>query len=449
MRGFISLAVAAALAGLAFTQGNARAGQLETLYSFCSLANCTDGAKPNGGRLLVDPVGNIYGTTNAGGVSNNLDAGGVVFQLSPNAKKTKYRYRVIHEFCSELDCFDGNAPRSADLIMDTSGRLYGVTAYGGSTAAQCTDGVSQQHCGVVYQLTPSSTGKHWKLRVLYSFCLAANCADGAVPWAGLTYAGASSGALYDGTSPLFGTTTRGGSHGDANNGGTVFELSTSNGHKWKEKVLYSFCSQANCADGEFPHDTLTMDGSGNLYGTTSFGGNANSGVVFKLAVSRHPHETVLYSFCSASGCADGAIPDLGPSLSSSSGLLGVTSEGGNGFGDGVLYKVDNGTETVLYTFCPVIGCSDGWAPSSTPVLDASGNLFGTTAFGGVNDLFGGVLYEYSSTGNYSVLYSFCALASCADGEAPAGVAMDSPGHLVGVTGSSGTHNSGTVFAYTQ
>src|SRR6202012_416974 len=105
-------------------------------------------------------------------------------------------------------------------------------------------------------------------KVLHKFCSAASCADGENPeYMALTYQGAASGEVYDGTSPLYGTTHLGGSSGF----GVAFSL-TPSGAKWKEKVIYDFCSQTSCADGYEPESGLTMDASGNLFGTTSGGG---------------------------------------------------------------------------------------------------------------------------------------------------------------------------------
>jgi hypothetical protein len=104
-------------------------------------------------------------------------------------------------------------------------------------------------------------------KVLYSFCAASNCADGEQSWARLT---------FDSAGNLYGTTAVGGSHqcfvGAIPGCGTVFELIPGANGKWTEKVLYNFCSTANCADGSNPYAGLIFDSVGNLFGTTYDGG---------------------------------------------------------------------------------------------------------------------------------------------------------------------------------
>jgi uncharacterized repeat protein (TIGR03803 family) len=216
-------------------------GKYAVLYSFCARDNCTDGYNPAAGMVL-DQKGNLYGTTPLGGA----DGAGVVFRLTPEGKET-----VLYSFCAHNNCTDGYGS-VAGLVFDQKGNIYGTTEYGG--AGDCYGG-----CGVVFKLTPKD-----KETVLYSFC-PQNCADGYFPVAGLT---------VDQNGNLYGTTTGGGMRG----AGVVFKLTP----KGKETVLYNFCAQANCADGETPYAGLVLDQKGNLYGTTYFGGAYESGTAFKL-----------------------------------------------------------------------------------------------------------------------------------------------------------------------
>ena len=124
--------------------------------------------------------------------------------------------------------------------------------------------------------------------MLYSFCSVGNCVDGAVPQAGL---------IFDAEGNLYGTTSKGGAYSYSN--GTVFELNAAG----QETVLYSFCPVVGCADGSEPYSGLVRDSMGNLYGTTSQGGKENVGTVFKIDPAGQ--ETVLWSFCSEMDCADG------------------------------------------------------------------------------------------------------------------------------------------------
>jgi uncharacterized repeat protein (TIGR03803 family) len=227
-----------------------------------------------------------------------------------------------------------------------------------------------------------------------------------------------------------------------------------------EQVLYDFCSQTNCSDGKWPQAGLVMDGSGNLYGTASEGGNRGLyGVVFKLAPDGT--QTVLHSFCpNAPPCTDGENPYAGLVMDSAGNLYGTTYEGGSGpcggnNGCGVVFKIaPDGTESTLYTFCAQPNCADGADPDAGLTLDSAGNLYGTTKYGGNTDPDDGAcrstgcgtVFEITPDGTESVLYAFCpGEANCADGEFPvAGLVMDGSGNLYGTTEDGGI-GGGTVF----
>jgi uncharacterized repeat protein (TIGR03803 family) len=162
-----------------------------------------------------------------------------------------------------------------------------------------------------------------------------------------------------------------------------------------EIVLYSFTGQS---DGRRPEAGLIADSSGNLYGTTGFGGASNEGVVFKLSLGGT--ETVLYSFTGVP--SDGAFPGTSGLIADSSGnLYGTTEEGGQ-TNEGVVFKLaPSRTETVLYAFT---GGSDGGSPVAGLIADSSGNLYGTTVEGGTPGL--GTVFKLSPGGIETVLYSF-------------------------------------------
>ena len=239
-----------------------------------------------------------------------------------------------------------------------------------------------------------------------------------------------------------------------------------------EIVLYNFCSQPNCVDGEGPASSLTRDGSGNFYGTTALGGANMYGTVFELSPSGAGgyNETVLYSFCSVQNCADGNDPTstlifdgvgnlYGTACSGGANGQGVPSACGDGFdGYGVVFELTpkpgggcpsgsnsgNGwCETVLYSFKST---PDGASPFSGLTFDPSGNLYGTTYGGGSGT---GTVYELSPNGKGGwsefVLYSFCAQAKCVDGAHPDGQVQAANGNLYGTTESGGTSEAGTVF----
>ena len=326
-------------------------------------------------------------------------------------------YSVIAEFGSTL----GAVPY-AGLIADSAGNIYGTTVTGGAYGY-----------GTVYEL-PTTGGE----TVLYNFT---GGGDGAQPVASL---------LVDSKGNLYGTAELGGVFNDTcpSGCGVVFEVS----HKGRERVLYAFTGGS---DGYEPASNLIHDSAGNLFGTTPFGGLTSScvgdglvgcGVVFE--VSRSGQETVLYTF---TGGADGAGPSYGLFRDLSGNLYGTTSSGGDlsscvvGYGCGVVFKLDaGGNETVLYTFT---GGSDGGNPNSRLIQDAAGNLYGTTLIGG--DLscgvgYGcGVVFKLDSAGSETVLHTFTG----PDGEDPVGgvVRNASTGALYGLAGGGGAYGFGCIF----
>jgi uncharacterized repeat protein (TIGR03803 family) len=437
------------------------------LYNFCSQGGvyCTDGIQPFAG-LIEDASGNLYGTTNGGGSTNNSDCNagscgyGTVFKLTPSG--SDYTKTVLYNFCSQTNCTDGANPY-AGLIEDSSGNLYGTTYNGGATGG-----------GTVFKLTPSGNG--YIESVLYNFCSqsqgSAFCTDGVNPYAGL---------IEDSSGNLYGTTNLGGTGVPLVNGGyaygTVFMLAPS-GSGYNYTVLYNFCppsSTAFCTDGAAPNAALILDASGNLYGTTALGGAGTQnciglgcGTVYKLSPNGSGYvETVLYSFCSQGGsnCTDGAYPYGAGLIEDASGnLYGTTSDGGVNSCDtpgcGTVFKLaPNGdgsyTESVLHSF----DYTDGAGPDAGLIEDASGNLYGTTSSGGTGlsweceGCSSGTVFELSPSGNgytETVLYSFCSEGGtqCTDGAMPmAGVIQDASGNLYGSTEFGGTNGIdwGTVF----
>jgi len=420
-RALIALLAMACVAASA-SGTSARGYKFRVLYSFCTQANCADGSEPLA-SLVMDQAGNLYGTTAAGGSQND----GTVFELTPGATK-KWRYKTLYTFCSQADCTDGTEPTSS-LIIDTSGNLYGTASGGG-----------QNDGGVVFRLHPKAKGGTYD--VLHAFCAGgAPCQDGFTPKSGLTYAGASSGTPYDGTSPLFGVTTFGGASADTPGWGVLYRL-VPHGANFAEKTLYSFCSKRNCKDGGDPWATPLSDAQGHLFGTlTTGGGNAaHEGGIFEWDTTQ---ETMIYSFCNQQHCADGYSSVAPLIFDASHNLFGTALDGGAN-NHGVLFFFD-GAESVLYNFCTVTDsgvCIDGEEPMAGLVLDASGSLFGTTSGGGTQ--FGGVVFRYND--GETVLHNFCSQPNCADGNGPAaGLIMDAAGNLYGTTQAGGAAGGGTVF----
>jgi uncharacterized repeat protein (TIGR03803 family) len=264
-----------------------KTGKEKVLHKFTGVP---DGYFPES-LLVSDKTGNIYGTTYDGGA----DSQGAVFKIDTAGTET-----ILHSFTGPPEGGGDGAFSYEGVIRDTAGNLYGVTAKGGASGA-----------GVVYEL--DTTGKE---TLLYSF---SGGADGGDPDSVLL--------LHKGN--LYGTTANGGTGCGGTGCGVVFRLSPQEGGSWSETVLYTFCSVANCTDGEEPiSGPLVMDSAGNIYGTTYFGGDMNlcggsCGVVFKL--DRAGKETVLHTF---TGGTDGAFPFAGLIMDGRGNLYGTTQGGG-------------------------------------------------------------------------------------------------------------------------
>lgn len=421
---------AVALSILAAVHGASAASNLSTLYSFCAEVNCTDGSG-SAAALVSDADGNLYGTTAGGGDQQ----WGTAFELVRDG--ANYGFHRLYSFCAKANCADGAGPRGK-LVVDANGNLYGTTYRGGKFLQ-----------GTAFELIHNARRTKWKIAILHQFCKGnkSGCPDGQSQTAGLTYQGAQTGAPYDGVSPLYGVSSQGG----ANHRGAVFELLPVEGSTtWKQKVLYDFCPEAGCANGDSPGGGLVTDASGNLYGATVLGGSVGVGTVFQLSPQKHGFaETVLYSFCQVGAlCSDGQFPKGDLTMDAQGLLYGTTQQGGSD-DNGTVFRIKpngtNSTESTLYTFCSSGDCSDGLFPSTGVVIGPNGDFFGTTNGGAGYD---GTLFKLHGA-HLSVLHSFCSEAGCADGQGPSGLILDSAGNLFGPTFSGGSNgNGGTVFELT-
>jgi uncharacterized repeat protein (TIGR03803 family) len=392
--------------GVVTTQ-SAEAQTFTVLYNF---ARQPDGRYPFA-SLIRDVAGNLYGTTWEGGSLYE----GAVFKLSKSGKET-----VLHSFSAYPS--DGAAV-SAGLVRDAAGNLYGTTVSGGSDHGKFDN-------GTVFKL--SKSGKETLLHIFLG------SPDGKAPYGTL---------VRDADGNLYGTTAEGGVTGGACGAygcGTVFKVDK-NGI---ETVLYRFTG----GDGEHPIAGLVTDAKGNLYGTSEWGGSGTAceygcGTVFEL--SKTGEETVLYSF---TGQPDGANPLAGLIMDSKGNLYGATFYGGNSacpYGCGTVFELSNkGQESVLYSFCAASGCSDGAYPSGSVIMGAKGNLYGTTYEGGNSACDGGcgTVFELSDTGKETVLHSF---RGAADGKYPFdGLIWDRKGSLYGTARGGGASDYGTVWKLT-
>ncbi len=334
------------------------------LYNFCSRAHCRDGEIPVG-TLVLGPDGSLYGVTEFGG-----DGEGVIFELTPNAKHTKWKETVLHRFCKRTNCKDGNSPRAgltylgaaSGVPYDGVSPLYGTTYQGGKSGE-----------GAVYELSFADGVASYNL--IYDFCRRENCLDGEGPV---------SPVVEDASGNLYGNTSTGGT---SRNNGLVFKLTPQGDGTWHEKVLHDFCGEANCTDGASPQSGMIVDGSGNLFGTTVAGGTPGKGILFKL--QPNSHYTVQYEFCSQADCADGNGPRGTLLLGADGALTGIAAGGGKG--GGVIYRFHHDRYSVLHEFCTAEDCSEGNAPLDGVISDSSGNLYGMTGAGGANEK--GTVYE--------------------------------------------------------
>ena len=405
-------------------------GTLTSLHSFCSQGgypNCPDGDFPVAG-LVQATNGDLYGTTEYGGSPDG--SFGTVFQIKITPSFT----------LTTLDSFpveDGCAPEpTAGLVQATNGDLYGTTPCGGVNGG-----------GTVFQITPAGT-----LTTKYNFCPIAGIsgcgndqptyANGFDPVAGLIQA--TNGDLY-------GTTVSGGING----GGTVFKITTGG----KLTTLYSFCSQVNgsgtCTDGGHPSSVLVQATNGDIYGTTAYGGTGaacpdviDCGTIFEITPTGAL--TTLYSFCSQSGCADGAnqgnletpqpalIQATDGNLYGTTPFGGYTTSGVNTNGYGTIFEITpSGTLTTLYTFCEVSGCPDGADPFAGLIQDTNGNFYGTTSSG----VTGNPCYEYGCGTVFSLSTGLGPFVTTRPASAAVGKAVTILG--TDLTGATGVSFNGT------
>jgi len=386
-------------------QAQTRTWTEQVLHSF---GNGSDGVNPSG--MILDSVGNLYGTTSEGGTYGV----GTVFELTPNGHGGRIE-QVLFNFYGPY----GDGPLGG-LIFDAAGNLYGTTQSG-----------SDSNLGTVFELTPTAGGG-WTEQVLHNFN-----GDGYDPLAGL---------VIDAAGNLYGTTDGGNEDYPY---GTVFELTPTAGGGWTAKVLHSF----NAADGAYPwFGSLILDGAGNLYGTTLRGGTYGAGVVFELTPTMEGNwtETVLHSF-SQNG-TDGYFPFGGVIFDATGSLYGTTWIGGSNDAGTVFELTPTGdgnwTETLLHTFG---GGTDGANPAAGLIFDAAGNLYGTTGAGGNYGYGYGTVFELMPNGSggwtEQILYNFRNSPDGNDPDTP--LVLDSAGNIYGATGGGGTYGYGTVFELTH
>ena len=319
-----------------------------------------------------------------------------------------------------LYSFAGNADgeyTDTELVMDSAGNLYGTSVQGGTFGG-----------GTVFEVSPA--GVH---TVLYNFT---GGADGGEPYKGVT---------LDAQGNLYGTAVTGGGGSCEGGCGVVFKL-TNNGGTWTQSVIHTFTGGS---DGSGPGSPVSLDKSGNVYGTTPTGGGKGMGVVYQLKPGSSGWTLhVIHTF---TGGTDGGGGGAGRLLVDAAGnLYGVCTIGGaNGFGNVFELSQSQGkwTLTTLYSFKDQ---PDGALPYGGVVFDKSGNLYGTTYYAGANDF--GTVYKLTHSGSTwteSVLYSF---KGGMDGASPiSSLVEDASGNFYGTTSDGGASNCscGVIFKMTK
>jgi uncharacterized repeat protein (TIGR03803 family) len=377
---FAALSLALTVLSCLFASPQAQAQTLTVLHSF----EGPEGDLPTYG-LVRDAAGNLYGTTDYGGIFGKCDnevGGGTVYKVDPSGNTTS-----LHDFNNGTDgCYPsgtlaidsagnlygttsnhlfkidstGNftnlfyvpamASVQGTLFRDSQGNLYGTNGEGGN--ASCKYG-----CGYVFKVDASGKGT-----ILYKFT---GGAGGVGPVAGV---------IRDAAGNLYGTAYNGGNLACPNGCGLVYKIDTTG----KQTILYTFTGGA---DGQWPQDPLVQDSAGNLYGVTASGGDLNCGMphlgcgtVYKVTPAGK--KSILYAFKAGS---DGVHPTGGLARDSAGNLYGTTAYGGDAHNYGTVFKLDNsGHETVLHRFSN----TDGSQPWGGVIRDADGNLYGTTLYGG-------------------------------------------------------------------
>jgi uncharacterized repeat protein (TIGR03803 family) len=361
-------------------------------------------------------------------------------------------YTLLHSFRFA----DGTSP--GGLTVDSQGNLYGAASLGGDSNCQIHQG-----CGTVFKIDASGV-----FTILHTFTPdpdgstpnGAPYRDGAGNLYGVTYYGGNGyGTIYkidpqgnetvlhkftaggpEGANPVGPLVPDGKGHlyGIAGGGAEGFGTIFRMSKNGNVALVHSF----SFSDGSGPNGSLAIDHLGNLYGTTTFGGASDRGTVFKIDPSGN--ESVLYSF---SGGADGSEPEQGVILDSAGNLYGTTADGGiNCLGSGcsVIFKVSpDGSESTFFSFSGYP--TDGVDANGPLLIDPAGNLYGTTFGGGTRPGSDGTIFKIDPTGKETILYQF----SKANGMLPLwGLIGDGAGHMYGTTTQGGANRMGTVFRLT-
>ncbi len=383
------------------------------LHNFCSQGGpaCADGSEPVA-PLYQAANGKLYGTTEGGGGLSGVGAG-TIFTMTPEGQLTTI---------FSIHCYKGNCPEGANptgpLVQATDGSIYG-TEWG------------EIITGDSYLFSLTLQGKY----TAYQLCTQIDCPF----WPKTGMIQATDGNLY-GTTLAGGSDNCGGAYC-----GTIFQF-TPAGHVTTVHVF-------DLTNGAEPEGGVIQGPDGNLYGTTSAGGNSQyrcggyegCGIVYKLSLNE-PF-TALYKFCSHVNCQDGAAPAGNLLLGSDGNFYGVTLIGGQANQNcpsgtcGTIFKITpGGALTTLHAF----DYTDGSTPANALIQGSDGNYYGTTAYGGANG--GGTIFSMTPDGALTTLYNFCSQPNCADGEEANSLLQDTNGTFYATTPYGGANGAGTAFS---
>jgi uncharacterized repeat protein (TIGR03803 family) len=377
--------------------GGLHAQHYNILHRFGDGTISNDGTSPQSIFLAFD--GNFYGIT-AGGGTNNA---GTVFKITPQGVTS-----VFYVFTSA-----GGVTAPTSLIQAADGSFYGTT-------------ITNQ----IFHLTQSG-----QITLLHSFGSSVNL----------------NGVIQAGNDNFYGTIYYGGSAGK----GAVFMITP----QGVVTVLHNFGDGNVASDGLFPAGSLVQGSDGSFYGTTSQGGTAGEGIVFKI--TSQGTYTILHHFEDGSVTNDAKQPKVGLIQASDGNFYGVTAGGGNS-GHGTVFKVTSqGAVTILHSFLDGTVLNDSFGPSTPLIQGSDGNFYGTTTGGSITIAFLGVtasitqdatIFQMTPQGIITTLHSFGDGSVTNDGSnyppSTTSLVQGSAGTFYGITESGGISNDGTVFSIT-
>lgn len=288
---------------------------------------------------------------------------------------------------------NGNNPYSG-VAVDSVGNLFGTTINGGTSSQ-----------GTVYEIKNGSNA----ITDLAAF----NTANGSAPYGGVT---------LDSNGNLFGTTRDGGAHGQ----GVVYEV-VNGSNAITDIADFSITSGVN------PYSGVTLDGNGNIFGTTFYGGTNNTGTVYEIL----KNSKIIKSLGSFSATT-GANPYAGVTFDSKGNLFGVTRNGGLN-SDGAVYEIPTGQSAI--SLVASLDGTNGFNPYGNVAFDANDNLFGTANGGGANGT--GTVYEVTKGSN--VATTLVSFTGAIGADPYGGLTFDGGGNLFGTTQAGGANGQGTVF----